>query len=186
MFTTNERDKCWWNLGGWGNRQHGLELGGDAIRVPGVIEPNRWYDIRIELTGNTVKCFLDGRLVQEAARDYSLPSLYAIAGQKTDTGEIIVKIVNAANEPQPTQLKLAGITKVSPKATVFTLTHPDPAAENSVDSPVKIVPTRSSVDIAAPDFTHTIPSNSIVVFRLGNSAPRDAPCDSSTAKNACR
>jgi alpha-L-arabinofuranosidase len=173
MFTTGQRDKCWWNLGGWGNQQHGLELGGGAICVPGTIEPNRWYDIRIELSGNTVQCFLDGRLVQQADRSYSVPSLYAIAGQKKDTAEIIVKIVNAANEPQPTEIKLTGITKLAPKATVFTLSHPDRGAENTVDSPAKIVPTRSVVNIALPGFTDIVPANSISVLCLGGNAPKE-------------
>jgi alpha-L-arabinofuranosidase len=52
--------KSWWNLGGWGNTQHGLELPGMGIeRVTGRIETGRWYDIKIELRGPTVKCYLD-------------------------------------------------------------------------------------------------------------------------------
>jgi hypothetical protein len=59
----------WWNLGGWGNTKHGLEFpGGSASQVPGKIETNRWYDIRIEVQGASVKCYLDDKLVQQAAR----------------------------------------------------------------------------------------------------------------------
>jgi len=47
-----------------GNRQHGLEMGGEPIRVPGRIELNRWYNIRIELADGLVMCFFDGQLVQ--------------------------------------------------------------------------------------------------------------------------
>ncbi len=166
MFTTDERGKCWWNLGGWGNRQHGLEMGGEPIRVPGTIQRERWYDIRIELAGGVVKCFLDGQLVQQADRNAGLPSLYAIAGQKRATGEIIVKAVNVANQPQPTRIQLTGLSKLSPKAQVITLTHPDPTAENGVDAPSKIVPTESIVDIAAPEFTYILPANSVTVLRL--------------------
>ena len=166
MFTTDERGKCWWNLGGWGNRQHGLEMGGEPIRVPGTIERDRWYDIRVELAGGVVKCFLDGQLVQQADRDPALPSLYAIAGQKRGSGELIVKAVNAAQEPQPVRFKVAGLAKLSPKATVVTLAHPDPTAENAVDAPTKIVPIESTVDNASPEFTYTLPANSVTVLRL--------------------
>jgi hypothetical protein len=57
------------NLGGWGNTQHALQAPGvDFVQVPGKIETGRWYDIRIELQGPTVKAYLDGQLVQQATR----------------------------------------------------------------------------------------------------------------------
>jgi hypothetical protein len=61
--------KSWWNLGGWGNTKHALE-GPDFASdpVPGQIETGRWYDIKIELQGPTVKAYLDGKLVQQATR----------------------------------------------------------------------------------------------------------------------
>lgn len=63
------RTKSWWNLGGWGNRQHGLEVPGTAAeRVDGRIETGRWYEIKVELSGNTVRAHLDGDLVHEATR----------------------------------------------------------------------------------------------------------------------
>jgi len=36
--------------------------------VVGKIETNRWYDIRIEVQGPSVKAYLDGKLVQQARR----------------------------------------------------------------------------------------------------------------------
>jgi hypothetical protein len=61
--------KSWWNLGGWDNTQYGLELpDAAALQVPGKIEMNRWYDIRVEVRGASVKCYLDGKLIQQATR----------------------------------------------------------------------------------------------------------------------
>jgi hypothetical protein len=61
--------KTWWNLGGYGNTQHLLQAP-DIIAPPleGSIETGRWYDVRLEVAGPNVKCYLDGRLVQEAGR----------------------------------------------------------------------------------------------------------------------
>jgi len=65
----DESAKSWWNLGGWSNTAHALEAPGISRRqVPGSIETGRWYDVRIELEGNTVRAYLDGRLVQSANR----------------------------------------------------------------------------------------------------------------------
>jgi hypothetical protein len=58
-----------WNLGGWGNARHGLELAdGPSVHIPGRIATGRWYDIRIEIQGPTVRAYLDGELVQQATR----------------------------------------------------------------------------------------------------------------------
>jgi hypothetical protein len=64
----DESTKSWLNLGGWGNTKIGLESPElDAPQIPGSIETGRWYDIKVELRGTTVKAYLDGNLVQEAA-----------------------------------------------------------------------------------------------------------------------
>ena len=64
-----DETKSWWNLGGWGNTRHALEVpDGASTPVAGSIEPGRWYDIRVEVRGATVKAYLDGKLVQQARR----------------------------------------------------------------------------------------------------------------------
>jgi len=71
--------KSWWNIGGWGNTRHAIEAPGTpADPVPGTIETGRWYDVRIELQGNTIRAYLDGQLVQSAMqtpaqRDFGHP-----------------------------------------------------------------------------------------------------------------
>lgn len=76
-----------WNLGGWGNQQHGFEMDGETLeRVPGTIETNRWYDIRIELKGASIKAYLDGKLIHDTTVR-SRSALYAVAGRDKATGE---------------------------------------------------------------------------------------------------
>jgi Glycosyl hydrolases family 43/F5/8 type C domain len=61
--------KSWWNLGGWGNTAHGIQAPGvPEERKPGRIENNRWYDIKIELSGNTIRAYLDGQFIQSAEK----------------------------------------------------------------------------------------------------------------------
>ncbi len=61
--------KSWWNLGGWDNTRHALEVpDGASTPMPGKIETGRWYDIKIEVQGSTAKAYLDGKLVQQARR----------------------------------------------------------------------------------------------------------------------
>ena len=61
--------KSWWNLGGWGNTRHAIETPGVwADSVPGQIETGRWYDIKIDLRGNKIRAYLDGRRIHDASK----------------------------------------------------------------------------------------------------------------------
>lgn len=61
--------KSWWNLGGWGDTRHGIEAPGMfAESVNGNIETGRWYDIKIECSGNTIRAYLDNQLIQTASK----------------------------------------------------------------------------------------------------------------------
>ncbi len=79
FLVEDDEAKCWWNIGGWGNTRHALEMGGlMAKEENGRIETGRWYDLRIEVRGSNVKCYLDDRLVHDAKYPV-LKSLYASA-----------------------------------------------------------------------------------------------------------
>ena len=68
---TDAANYLWWNLGGWGNTQHGIEQFSNGSSrllgraVPGSIETGRWYDIKIEVNGGRIRCFLDGKLIHD-------------------------------------------------------------------------------------------------------------------------
>ena len=69
MPSADSAVKSWWNIGGWGNTRDTIEAPGMwAETVPAKIETGRWYDIKIELSGNTVRAFLDGKLIQTATK----------------------------------------------------------------------------------------------------------------------
>ncbi|MCX7824202.1 MAG: DUF1080 domain-containing protein, partial [Verrucomicrobiae bacterium] len=161
-----EKEKSWWNLGGWGNREHGLEAPGiHADHVPGKIETGRWYDIKIECLGPRIRCYLDGQLIHDVSRG-SLPSLYASASRVKKTGELILKVVNAHSQPLATDITLKGLSKIK-TATAIVLTSASPEDENTLDEPTKVVPKTETLNIASPSFRHTFPGNSVTVLKLG-------------------
>jgi alpha-L-arabinofuranosidase len=160
-----DREKSWWNLGGWGNKEHGLEVPGiHADHVPGRIETGRWYDIRVECLGSHVRCYLDGKLVHDVSRD-PLPSLYASASRVKTTGELILKVVNASPQPLATDVNLKGLSKVK-TATAIVLTSGSELDENTLDEPMKVTPATGALDVTKPVFRHTFPGNSVTVLRL--------------------
>ena len=48
-----------WNIGGWGNVRIALQGIFGEPKVPGKVETGRWYNIRIELAGPRIRCYLD-------------------------------------------------------------------------------------------------------------------------------
>jgi alpha-L-arabinofuranosidase len=161
-----DNDRSWWNIGGWGNKRHGLEIGGiDSEPVDGQIETGRWYDIRVELKGGSIKCYLDGQLIHDA-KTPGIKSLYASASRDDKTGEVIVKVVNVAENAQDVAINLAGMAKVTGPANVIVLTSENSTDENTLDEPTKVAPKTQAVPVASPSFRHTFPGNSVTVIRL--------------------
>ena len=86
LFHSKDGDNYrWWNVGGWGNTLARCESATNGDRaaygagVPFVVETGRWYDLRLEVTGNRVRGFVDGKLVTDTREESAAAPLSAIA-----------------------------------------------------------------------------------------------------------
>ncbi len=162
----NDHEKAWWNLGGWGNVRHAIELGGViGNEVPGRIETGRWYDIRIELKGANIQCYLDGKLIHDLNYP-SVKSLYASASRAKATSEVILKVVNVTPAEQTAAIKLQGVGEIDGPGTLTVLASANAADENSLEHPTKVTPKTQTIAIPGPSFRHTLPANSVSVLRV--------------------
>jgi alpha-L-arabinofuranosidase len=155
-----------WNVGGWGNRLHAVQVA-DAVvgeQTAGTIETGRWYDLKIEVAGRTVRGYIDGVMVQERTLP-RIDRVLAISGRDDKTGDIIVKVVNSAPEPQTLTIKVTG-ARVSPAGSVTVLTSGSPQDENSFDEPEKIVPRTAALTTGGPAIAQTFPPYSLSIMRL--------------------
>ena len=174
MFLVKDDDNwLWWNIGGWGNTKHALEFcqeGGKSVLgkdVPGAVETGRWYDVRVEVKGASVRCYLDGKLIHDVkVRTPELRPLYAVASRKLNSGDIILKVVNISGSPVRTDMNIQGVSNIQPRADAFVLTSADPADENTIAEPRKVATVAREVDRAGGRFTYTFPANSLTVLRL--------------------
>ena len=85
MFRVAGDQYYWANFGGWGNQQHGVEKCGRPlrdVRVPGMIEAGRWYQVGINCTGGRFEISLDGKQVL-AFEDREQPLLRGGLGLNT-------------------------------------------------------------------------------------------------------
>jgi alpha-L-arabinofuranosidase len=165
----NDEDRTWWNLGGWGNTQDALEYGGIIDPKPGRIETGRWYDIQVQVSRKRVKCSLDGQLIHDVDYENDSPvrALYASASHDDETGEVILKVVNASAEKIDTAVNLKSTNELARTCGMQVLSSDNPADENSLDAPVKVSPKRQTLSLTGPDFRHVFPGNSLTVLRIG-------------------
>ena len=165
FLVKDENAKAWWNIGGWGNTRHAIEMEGiTGHDVPGSIETGRWYDIRIEVKDANVKCFLDGKLIHDVKWQATKP-LYAVASYARRAYEVILKVVNVSRADQETDLRFEG-AKVSPTAKAIVLASDKPEDENTLDQPARVRPVTLTLKNAGASFRHTFPANSVTVLRL--------------------
>lgn len=129
------------------------------------IATDRWYDIRIEIQGNTWKCYLDNQL--EYAYTYRpLTRHYAVSGYDKQTNEVVIKLVNGEPLPWPTRIDLANVKTIAPEGKAFILYSSDADAENSFAHPEQVVPVESKIKNVKPSFDWVCPPNSFTILRL--------------------
>jgi alpha-L-arabinofuranosidase len=168
LFHINgDDDRLWWNLGGWCNTKHGIALGGTIAEQKGSIETGKWYDIKIVARGQSIKCYLDGKLVHDVSHGAVSP-LYSSATRDEKSGDLILKVVNASAEAVEAVIALRGARQLASAAQAIFLASDKAADENSLAEPTKVAPKSVPRQISGSPFTHNFPGNSFTVLRIGN------------------
>ena len=174
MFHVQDNDNfVWWNVGGWGDTRTALERAraGSKMEIgqaaPVTVETGHWYDIKIEVHGTDIKCYLDGKLVSQATDAPVAPTgpIFATASRERKSGDVILKVVNVAADPQPLQIDLSGARSVSKTATAQVLSG-QPQDVNSLADPEKVAPKSTPITDAGRSFVHEFPAYSVSVIRL--------------------
>lgn len=164
----------WWNIGGWGNQQTGVEAtSGDGRygigrRIPFKVETGRWYDIRIEVRSDAMKLYADGKLVQSVTMS-GAPTLAVSSSRVDQSGDVVVKVVNDANEARNANLTIAGLADGPRTAVVTTLTSDSMTDENSLSEPTKVAPKTAVIRLTGKQFDHVFPARSLTVLRIRRS-----------------
>lgn len=127
----------WWNRGGCNNTQHAVEVCRNGVKstlapsVPGSIEIGRWCDIRVELEGTWIRCYLDDQLVHDVR--YLEPGpIYGVAGWDETRRQVIVKLVNVTGETVPVDVSLEGLSRLAPGGQLRAI---DPSRSASREQP---------------------------------------------------
>jgi len=167
LFHINDDDdRIWWNLGGWGNTQDAVEWGGTLDGQPESIETGKWYDLKVEVKGQSVSCYLDGKLIHHIERP-AVKSLFASASRDQKTGDVIVKVVNGSATAKETEIDLNGLKNPAATARATVLTSEKGSDENTLENPAKVSPHTETLDLTGSTLTRRFPGNSLTILRIG-------------------
>lgn len=167
VFGRKERDRYWWNLGGWGNGQHAIEFNQTPVGRPvrGQIETNRWYEIKVELSGRRIRCYLDGQLVHDATAP-STQQFFAVSGRDNANGDVIIKAINSGADGVSATLNVLGVDRIGPTALKTVLKSVGLSDNNSLDESEKVVPVATVVKNVEGQFSHEFAPYSFTVLRV--------------------
>ena len=167
-------DKAYCDLGGNGNKNAQFD-GGDIFWKGGgltpeqqiiklSIETNRWYDLRLEVNGYDISCYVDNQLVNNVSL-HPIQALYVSAGKDRVKNEVVLKVINVSSKSQATRVKLPGLS-FEPKGEATVITSNDPDAKNSLENPNNVIPKTSKIQPVSSDFEYSFPAYSATVLRL--------------------
>ena len=146
----DEKNFDWLNLGGWGNTRTSVETtsNGSRATLEGThddhYETDRWYDIRLEVDGEDIAAYVDGKQVYKGKKKPSqLYGVYANSTLDEKTGTLYTKIVNLCDTGTSGSIELSGGTAA--EAEMVRLAGMTGDDENTMQYPNNIVPRPAKV-----------------------------------------
>lgn len=105
-------------------------------------------------------------VLQDGSAKNGQKDLFTSASFDERTGEVILKVVNAAPSSREVRINLAGAKNVAKTGRAYVLTG-DLKAENSLDEPLKVAPVERQFALSSGEFEFKLAPNSLTVLRVG-------------------
>jgi alpha-L-arabinofuranosidase len=166
----DDKNYCWLNFGGWGNTQHAIEQisnGGklQTVEKRGRVEQGRWYDVTLQVAGDSVKAWLDDELVFDTVLKHDVTKgIFSSATIDDANGELIVKVVNTSDMATTARLNLKNF--VPGAARVVRLAANDGMEENTLSAPTTIHPVEQLLSPEQGSVLLDVPPYSLNIVRI--------------------
>lgn len=136
-----------------------------GMSTQGKIENERWYDISLVLGRDSAEMYLDGKKVSDARVD-SLPSFFATAGYDRQGKTVVLRATNYDKTPVQAEIQLDGAANVGATGRHIVIRADSPDDENTLESPLRIVPHEQRLLNCGERFSVTLPPQSVNVLRI--------------------
>lgn len=173
-FAVKDAQNNWfWNIGGWGNTVSCLQQIDNGIKSgeiagtsrPFTAETGKTYNLKVEVSGTKVKCYIDNVLYVEydTAKNAESEAYHVVSTD--ESGDIIIKIVNVTDSSRVVAIDL-GNAKVSSTATVNQVAGNSLGNDNILGAKEECIMEEFTVSGISDKFNYTVPAYSVTSIRI--------------------
>ena len=171
-------DYLWYNVGGWSNSLNNIEQAIDGNRVTLCkgerfsVESDRWYDLQVDIEGDSICCYLDGKLnlSGKAKKGSAMEGVYASSTIDDDAKLMYVKVVNVGDGYADGVLNLSNCVIDNGRndaLQLIRLSAENGSEENTIDDPTHIKPVNGSIKIGESNhLLFDVPGYSVNIIRI--------------------
>lgn len=179
MFGYKDKDNYqWFNVGGWTNTLNNVEqsIGGNRVTLCKGhrfgVEAGRWYDLRVEVDGDSIDCYLDGKLDLscKSLKGNPYEGVYASTTIDDATKIMIVKVVNVGDGYADGIINLSNCTIDATKndaLQLIRLSAESGGEENTISDPLHVCPVKAEIKTGnSNEVLFHVPAYSINIIRI--------------------
>ncbi len=175
---TDARNYLWYNVGGWNNAQSNVEqtIGGGKTTIARdkrfTVENNRWYDLQMDVDGDSLHCYINGKLdfACKLQKSTAMEGVYATTTIDEKAKVMYVKVVNVGEGSAEGTLNLTNCQVNTAKAGAVSLTRLSSASgndENTLQNPRAIYPKQAEAKATdARTVKFQVPAFSVNILKL--------------------
>lgn len=152
----NPDNYLWYNVGGWSDTQNNIEQSIGGNRVPLCreqrfsVEPDRWYDLQVDVDGDSVYCYIDGKLdLSCRAQTGSVyEGVYVSTTIDDEAKTMYVKVVNVGDGYADGVIRLSNCavdTAAADALQLIRLSAETGSEENTLANPHRVSPVNGTV-----------------------------------------
>ncbi|MDE5871355.1 MAG: carbohydrate binding domain-containing protein [Muribaculaceae bacterium] len=174
----NVNNYQWFNVGGWSNTQNNVEQAIDGNRVPLCrgerfsVEPDRWYDLQVDVEGDSISCYLDGNLnlIGKSMKGSAMEGVYASTTIDEAAAIMYVKVVNVGDGYADGVINLSNCTVDTGRGNelqLIRLSSGNGSDENTIANPRNIIPVNAPVKTGTNnDVIFEVPAFSVNIIKI--------------------
>ncbi len=175
-FAVKDKDNNYfWNIGGWDNTVSTLqqiENGIKTDRIAGTTKPftaekNKTYELKVEVKGRNVKCYIDNVLYV----DYKTGSdceaeLYHVVSTD-NSGDINIKLVNVTSQNKTVAINVNNFNTCD-KAVIYQVKGETLSDDNILGEDEDCIMEKFELNGFSDSFNYSVPKYSVTVIRLAD------------------
>ena len=173
-FAVQDKDNCYfWNIGGWGNTTSALQQIKNGVKTdkilgtvkPFTIEEGRTYEIKLEVSGSSVKGYIDGELYIDYTFTNGAEATAYTVVSTDENGDIIIKLVNVTENAETVAINIDN-ANIQGTAIVNQVAGDSLKNDNILGQEQDCTMKEFTLEGVSNQFNYTMPAYSVTSIRL--------------------